>query len=312
MIMSNFFKMILKCNKGNISLAGDDGGAANADATDVDAGNDGDLDNSSSMDSGSDGEASADFPDGIDADIQSDPSLKVFIDKEGKINYANLMKSYVHGQKKLGEKGVHLPNEKSSEEDWAAFHNMIRPAELDKYEINNKLGENQVLDEEMFTGFKALSHKMGLTGKQAEGLLGWYNESQAAKGDAGQKAADAEYNQEVETLKEDWGEGFKQNLGLAQKALKEFADEETMEYLTKSGLDGNVKLIRLFNKIGKGLVEDTFDGVAHGDFNKTKEQAQIEINKIMDDTSHAYYNKEHASHGDAIANMERLGRIAYT
>ena len=57
------------------------------------------------------------------------------------------------------------------------------------------------------------------------------------------------YDKEVNTRKSDLGEGIKNEMGLAQRAIKEFADENTIKVLKDSGLDSNVTLIRLFNKI---------------------------------------------------------------
>lgn len=298
----------------DLSLTGgaDDAGTSNVDpgataqSGDAGSGNEGSVDLT-----GDSGDNGFSFPDGLEDDVKNDPSLKVFL-KDGEFNYGNLMKSYVHAQKKMGEKGVHLPTDKSSAEEWEAFHNMLRPSELDKYELKNEVAEGQTVDEELFAGFKEIAHKSGMTTKQAQNLLNWYNESQATATNTLKEQEDASYAKEVEALKADWGENFDGQLSLARRALKEFADEDTLQYLQDTKLDGNVQLIRLFNKIGKGLMEDTFDGQSHGHFGKSKEDALAELNRIIADPAHPVHHRDHASHRDALNQYEKLGQIAYS
>ena len=246
-----------------------------------------------------------DFPEGLEEDIQNDPSLKVFI-KDNKLNYANLVKSYVHAQKKMGDKGVRLPDNHSTEEDWNNFYNMLRPSEMDKYELKNSLPEGTPLDENMFNGFRENAHKLGLSTKQAQTMLDWYNETTNSVQSQAKETQEANYAREVKGLREEWGEGFDKEMNLAQRAIKEFADEKDVEFLKESGLAGNVNVIKLFNKIGKGLLEDKFDQESHGSFGVTKDDAQNKINSIMGDMSHPYFDSKHPSHKNAVDEVNKL------
>lgn len=251
-------------------------------------------------------ERSIDFPDGLDESITGDPSLKVFI-QDNKLNYGNLIKSYVHAQKKMGEKGVQLPTEHSTDEDWANFYNMLRPSELEQYQL--KAPENMALNEERFTAFRENAHKLGLQPKQAQAILDWYNTSISEETTAVTQQNQQAYEAEVKGLKEDWGEGFDKEMNLAQRAVKEFADEETVNYLKDSGLAGNVKLIKLFNKIGKGLLEDKFTEESHGTFGATKDEAQKKINTIMGDFSNPYYDSKHPNHNAVVEEVNKYYQI---
>lgn len=310
-MMFNFWKFLLHLlhdTRGELSLTGgaDSGGSAGDGGSDS---------GTPAADGGGDGTGTVDtppavgteisFPEGLDDEIKADPSLQVFI-KDNEINYANLIKSYVHAQKKMGEKGVKLPDAHSTDEDWNNFYNMLRPAELDKYELKNELPEGTALNEEMFTAFKENAHRLGLSTKQAQELFNWYNDSTINANTQMQEKQTAAYQEEVDGLKKEWGEGFGKEMNLAQRAVKEFADEQTIEYLKKTGLDGNVQLIRMFNKIGKGLLEDKFDSESHGTFGMTPSDAQVKINKIMGDQAHPYFDKKHPSHKDAVNEMNRL------
>ncbi len=307
-----FFVLLVKClgnERGSISLT--DGGAdAGGSGEDPGSGNqlpnEGEPRDQDLNAGGQSGEPL--FPD-LPEDVKDDPSLKVFMDDKGNFNLASLAKSYVHAQRKIGEKGIRIPDDSSTPEEWADFYNKLRPAELEKYELKNSLPDGTSLDEELFTGFKAKAHEAGISPAQAQKLVDWFNEHSSGNQKALADTQAQAYQKEVEALQKEWGEGFKTELNTAQRALKEFADPETTEYLKKTGLDGNVQLIRLFNKIGKGLLEDKFDNESHGHFGMTKEIAQKKQNEIFGDSNHPYWNAHHAAHKDAVAEMEKLSQI---
>ena len=52
----------------------------------------------------------------LDHDITGDPSLKPIND------VSSLIKSYVHAQRKIGQKGAVLPTKDSSKEEWDDFY----------------------------------------------------------------------------------------------------------------------------------------------------------------------------------------------
>jgi len=302
-------------NRGSLSLTGGDAGAATGDGagdSELPPGEPGGepAEGTPDGDPPAGGQSGESFLSGLPEDLVSDPSLKVFMDDKNNVNVQNLIKSYVHAQRKMGEKGVRLPDSHSTDEDWANFYNQLRPAELEKYEVNNTLEEGVQLDEQMFNGFKAEAHKAGLSTKQAQSLVNWFNSVSAQNQTALQQSQTEGYEAEVKALKADWGEGFDREVQLANRAVKEFADEATIKYLKDSGLDGNVTLIRLFNKIGKGLLEDKFTQESHGTFGATKDEAQKKMATILGDQGHPYWDAAHPSHQHAVAEMLKLQEVA--
>lgn len=243
--------------------------------------------------------------DGLEDDIKDDPSLKVFL-QENKLNVGNLAKSYVHAQRKMGEKGVRVPDQNSTDEEWAEFYNKIRPAELDKYEIKNTLGKEAALDEEMFKEFKQNAHKMGLTPKQAQGLVDWFNQTANNAQSQQTLAQKQEYEKEVNNLKSQWGEATEREMKLATRAFKEFADESDIEYLKSKGLASDPRLIKIFNKIGHGLMEDKFDSESHGNFAFTKDQIDKKIADLRGDVNGPYWNSDHPNHKRTVEEVNKL------
>lgn len=249
-----------------------------------------------------------DFPEGLEDDVKNDPSLQVFI-KDGKFNYGNMMKSYVHAQKQMGKDKTILPTSESSEEDWNAFFDKLGRPSIEEYDLEAKLGEGQELDKDMLNGYKEVVHAAGVLPKQAQGILDWFNaQSVEAQKAMTEKQAEAQ-TAEMEGLKKEWGEAYEREVSLANRALKEFASPEEIDYLVDSGLADDVKLVRLFNKIGKGLSEDSFDQESHGSFGMTKEEAQTKINNLFADPNGAYLNEDHANHKNAVKEMLKLQEI---
>lgn len=249
-----------------------------------------------------------DFPEGLEDDVKNDPSLQVFI-KEGKFNYGNMMKSYVHAQKQMGKDKAILPTSESSEEDWSSFFDKLGRPSIEEYDLEAKVGEGQEVDKDMLDGYKQIAHAAGILPKQAQGILDWFNaQSTEAQKNIGEKQAEAQTS-EMEGLKKEWGEAYEREVSLANRALKEFASPEEIDYLVDSGLADDVKLVRLFNRIGKGLSEDSFDQESHGSFGITKDEAQSKINNLFSDPSGAYLNEEHANHNNAVKEMLKLQEI---
>lgn len=303
----NFLLKLWNDESGNISLTGNDPGDAGPDPVGDGAGVEGDGGAGDDPAVSLSGDTPVSDPlASLDADVKEDPSLKVFLQDDGSYNYANLMKSYVHAQRKMGEKGVHLPTDASSDEDWQNFYNMVRPAELDKYELKNSVEEGEPIDESLFNGFREVAHKSGMAPKQAQSVLDWFNNtiSESQKQSATQSAE--AYEKEAGALKAEWGDAFDRQMNLAQRAVQEFADEPTLKFLKDSGLDQNVTLIRLFNKIGHGLMEDKFDQESHGTFGVTKDEAERKMAAIQGDPSHPYWNADHAQHRFAVEEMQKL------
>ena len=248
------------------------------------------------------------FPEGLEDAVKNDPSLQVFV-KDGKFNYANMMKSYVHAQKQMGKDKLVMPTDASTEEDWNNFYNKMGRPDLDGYELKSNLGEGQELDLEVMSGFKEVAHEAGILPRQAQAILNWFNETSVNAQKSSDERFQAQVVEDTEGLKKEWGDGFDRELTLSNRALKEFASDEEIQYLKDSGLSDDVKLVRIFNKIGKGLSEDTFEKESHGSFGMTPDEAQTKINDHFSNEGGPYLNPDHANHKTAVKEMLKLQEI---
>lgn len=132
-----------------------------------------------------------------------------------------------------------------------------------KAELEIKLPEGVKADEAALGRFKALAKESGLDSPKAQKLYDFYLETQREAA----KALDAEISQ----TQKDWakqlradpeigGPALKANFQVAVKAVEKFATPELKAYLQESGLGGHPEIVRLFNRIGKAISEDSIAG----------------------------------------------------
>ena len=236
----------------------------------------------------------------LESDLLQDPVLKNVND------IPTLVKNYVHAQRTIGKKGTILPDENASEETWNELYNQLgRPESADKYD----LGELGSLQEDFVKEFAEQAHKAGLTAKQAKQIMGYYNEAAGKESEQEIQQRQADVDNAIGELKQEWGEAFDTQIHKAQVALKQFGGEEMMTYLNETGLGNDVRLIKLFAKVGESLREDTFAPEAVASFRIKPEDAKQEINDILNSSDHPYWNPSHADHGAAKKRMEELYKI---
>jgi len=120
---------------------------------------------------------------------------------------------------------------------------------------------------------------------------------------AKQKKADIEA-----ALESRWGRQYDQNMALSRRALKEFADDDTLAYLEESGLGNDPRMLDVFLKIGQGMMEDgKLEGI--GEAAVTPAQAQAKINEIM---SHPdYLNAKSPNRMNLVRQLNDLYEVVY-
>lgn len=213
-----------------------------------------------------------------------------------------LAKSYINAQSLIGKKGVIVPSEKASPEDWSNFYKQLGQPDLEKFEI--KLPEGTELNPEVLNQFKDAAFKSGLLPKQAQGLLEWYTKFEKDTMATLQSQKQQSTAQEIDSLKKEWGDGFQKQVALAQMAVKELGGEGFVKYLVDSGLASNVPLTKFMAQVGKLLGEDKLRGEGVGAFGKTPQELDAEIQAMFE--SPAFMDKNHGGHAKAMQQWEAL------
>lgn len=244
---------------------------------------------------------------GVDKGIFDDPSLGAFKDETGQLNGTNLLKSYVHAQRTLGRDRVPVPTDKDSPEVWReVFTKMGLPKDIKEY--NPVPGEYEVENSDLYNQFKETAFQAGLLPKQAQQMLEWYAKNEEQQGIAQKEAETRYFSEGIKALESEWGQAFDAKLGLAQQAVKTFCSDDIISMLETSGLGNDPQVVKFFANLGELLQEDTnpATGIKSMSGALSPAEAQEEINKVMSDMKHPYFDKENAQHEDAVRKMNRL------
>lgn len=245
---------------------------------------------------------SASWRDSLPADLKDNPALASYSD------VASLAKSYVHAQGLIGKKGVFVPTDKSSEDDWKKFYSDLGQPTLDKFEV--KLPDGFEANQNFVAQFKENAYKAGLLPKQAQGLMDWYIGNEKKMVAEQTQATQNKQNAELAELKKEWGEAYQSKLGQAEGALdlaeKAPGLEKIKGYLTETGYGKDPMVIKLVSWAASLLGEGKLVGDGSGKFGQTPSEIQGELDSIRNDLQSPYYDNRHADHArinDRVAQL---------
>ena len=244
--------------------------------------------------------AAVSFLDSLEEELKKEASLSKFK------SHNDLAKSYLHLEKQFGKNKVVVPDQYATPEDWKQFYEKVGLPDKEKYKVD--FGEAK-FDDDFKKSFIESAHANGMLPKQAQEIFNFWNKQVSDK--YSQTANQIQENQTkaIDGLKKEWGSGYPKEMRIAQEALAEFADEAQLKYLSESGLAKDVNLIKLFNKIGKSLNEDTFDRNVVKHLGMSKEEAQTKANELMGDVKGPYWNSSHPRHKEIVDEVYRLNKI---
>jgi len=241
-----------------------------------------------------------DWKSALPDDIKNDPAMKTVVSVEG------LAKSFVHGQKMIGADKIVIPGKHATEEDWHNFYRKTgKPDTVEGYEL--KTVEN--VDKDMFGAFKKASFDLHMSGSQAQGIMNWFNEFSQSLVTQQATSVKEENEKGLDALRKEWGPGFDSQLARARLAILEYADDETLAYLKKSGLAEDPKLVRLFAAVGKTFDEDKIIGHADGPLGVTPGEAAQKAASMRGDSANPIWHKGHPNHKAAVEELSALDAI---
>lgn len=245
------------------------------------------------------GEGTANWISSLPKELQEDATLKKFNDVQG------LAKSYLNAQKLIGADKIPVPNQHATEEDWQNVYKKLGLPDLEKYEV--KFGDQATIDKKFVDDFKQNAHKLGILPKQAQGLATWFSEMNAKAENDIIAERKTQNDKEIGTLKQEWGNAFNDKLQYAQAALDKYADPDVMEYLAKTGLNNDVRLVKLLNKLGEEIFkEGSLPNGGESQGGMTPADARKAAQAIIADRNHPYHNKQHANHKAAVQEVQDL------
>jgi hypothetical protein len=245
-------------------------------------------------------------------DLKAEPSIGAF---KGK-GVADVLKSHVNAQRMVGADKVVIPAGKlDTEEAWNALYDKLgRPSKPDEYVFDAKPPEGIKVVPEFEASVKALSHKIGLSGKQANQLnaaiMGWIGETTAAH----QAAVTKESEAAAEKLKAEWGGKYDANLALAARIVDTYGGKAEEAQAFKDQFGNNPVAIRILATIGNLIGDGSFVKGEGPAFTNTPEEAHKKAMDIMTNTQNplheAYHKRNHMRHKEAVEEVEKLFIVA--
>lgn len=238
----------------------------------------------------------------IPVDLREHPSLSPIKDVE------NLARSYVNAQRLIGSDKIPMPVNPTDEDLDRIYGKLGRPESSEGYGIK---ADGNIISEEAANNFADIAHSLRLNPQQAEGIMDYYRSSveQAMAAETG-VMEEARESTEA-SLRQEWGRAYEQKVEAAAKTAQEFAAPEVFDITLADGskLGDNAEFIKAFAKIAEFrqtvTSEDTVAEMSQSNV-MTPANARAEIDAIMGDRSHAYWDKRNPGHASAVANMQQL------
>jgi len=195
---------------------------------------------------------------------------------------------------------IPTPDPENTEQMNALYARMGRPAEAIGYEHPDGVDPTQMAD------FAALSHGLGLTKTQYKGILTELAKFTATRNEA----TDADFDQGIRTLKQEWGIVYDDNLQLVQSVMKGTgAPPEFMELAASNKLPA--ASLKWLHNIGKQLGSE---GINFQKDESTTRLAPAEAAarsaEIMADMKGPYWDGAHPQHKEYVQRVVDLNRAA--
>lgn len=235
--------------------------------------------------------------DTLPAEYKENASIKGFKAPE------ELAKGYINLLGKMGADKVVIPGKHATQEDWDGFFSKLgRPESPDKYEMEVSAG-----GEEIAKSFKEAAHKAGLLPSQVKAISDWNKEIETKLGEAHDSKIKKFIDDGKAKLKEEWTDArFDKEVGIALQATKEFFGKEYFEWAEKCGVANDPMFIKMMNKVGHSMSEDKLKGDSGVSFNDGADVLQKKINDIVNNSASPYWDRNHAGHQAAVAEVSAM------
>ena len=250
------------------------------------------------------GDVTYKYPSGLDESYHGNKTLMKYADKEGNFNQAEIAKALIHATSAIGSDKMIVPNKNFTEDQWReTFQKLGVPEKVEEYSLENKLGEKA--DEKLFNGFKEKAHELGVLPNQAQGIMDFFNEYSGEQVQAMDTNVQERIENDVKTLKSEWGEGYEKNMNLAEQALGHFFPDETeRNALVNTGFLDTIEGTRFFKRLGESLSEDHFTPQASNGFGATPEELNDSISSTYRELNEM--GRQHPQYAAKMKQYENL------
>jgi hypothetical protein len=239
-------------------------------------------------------------------DTIEDSDLKGYLQNKGWKDPAELAVGYRNLEKLVGHEKIPLPKGVDDKDGWARVYDALgRPKNADDYKLALPEGADPTFAKAAAGKF----HELGLNPSQAAALTDWYNSQAQTMSQAQITQQTQAVEEQLGSLKSEWGGAWDENVNLGQRAAREFGLDQTKLAAMETAL-GTGELLKFMARVGRGLTEHKFEGgQTTNSFGMTPEAAKNRLGQLQQDGD---WSKKYLSgNADARAEMDRLMKIAY-
>ena len=246
------------------------------------------------------------FIDTLPEDVRAEPSLKNFQDA------GQLAKSYVHAQRMVGADKISVPTKHATDEDWnQVFSKLGVPDSPDKYEVKYELQEGA--NETPVKNFIEEAHKLNLLPHQVQGVLNYYSQLEQGVNDTQQKDMELNKIENESSLRKEWGLAYDKKMNAANGVFKNFFATDLADVKLQDGtpLGNHPGFVRSLSEMANKFSEDSMGTNQEESGGITPAEADREIQKILGDQNHPYFQKNHPGHKAAVDEMFKLNNMKF-
>jgi len=242
-----------------------------------------------------------DWRDNLPEELKNEPTLENYKDVE------SLAKTVVHQQKMMGNR---IPMPKTDEERAELYEKLGRPKDAAEYAVDIPETHQQYFKEESMGEFKNVAHKIGLNNDQVKALVDYQVEQINNELQLQGSGLDVQRTEVEKNLKQEWGFDYDKNLRSAQRALHVYGDDDIKE-LMNTEMGNHPAVIKMFSRLGKEITEDMAQNTQNNSLSVSPLDAKSEIQQIMANNKHAYFDASNPEHKNAVEHMRQLHEKAF-
>jgi hypothetical protein len=227
-----------------------------------------------------------------------------------------LAKGYENLSKTLGKEKFTIPDPKfATQDDYKAiFRKLGAPEKVEDFKFKLPDGvDEKSLDADFMANIKTAAVEAGVLPHQFEKIFESYHKVAASKVQAHQEQTKQMMQEQVNTLKQEWGGEFENQVKRANVAMMQLLPNEAdRKAIIDSGLGSHPSIVKVLANAAKLLKEDAFIGFDAGVKNSmTPDEALAKARSIQGDWNHPYRNPTHPNHKTAKEEVTRLYQMAY-
>ena len=232
----------------------------------------------------------------IFGDYANDPSIQKFKDPK------DLAKSYIELQKMVGKNRIPVP-ERPEEFD-QVLQKLGVPDDPSKYP---DFEDAEVIfgGKEGFEEFKKFAHRAKLLPQQYEEAYNAFREIISQEAQMTQAERQQMAQEALIQLQKEFGDEYEQKVKLADRLFRSFP-EDVKQAIYEAGLDVNPNFVKILATMAENYKEDSF---IVSDY--TPAEAKSELESILNNKDHPYWNRNHPEHDAAVDKVDKLYKIVY-